>query len=122
MQEVPEKYQRPDWHERVRSIERMKRASADEREAFAVVAEFNAQVSARGSAWFWPKITTALTAKTPWAVIMCDACGMAGDLDLRMKPRDPEASLRVVLRDFRCPRCNGHGRPRIAALSRGPSI
>jgi hypothetical protein len=48
---------------------------------------------------------------------MCDACGMAGDLDLRMKPRDPEASVRVVLRDFRCPRCNGHGRPRVTALS-----
>ena len=52
---MPEKYQRPDWHERVRSIDRMKRASDDERDAFAVVAEFNAQIAARGFAWFWPK-------------------------------------------------------------------
>ena len=112
---MPERYHRPAWHERVRSTDRMKRASA-EREAFAVVAEFNAQIAVRGFAWFWPKITTALTATIPWVVIMCDACGMAGDLDLRMKPRDPEASIRVVLRDFRCPRCNGHGRPRITNL------
>jgi hypothetical protein len=34
------------------------------------------------------------------------------DLDLRVKLRDPEASIRVALRDVRCPRCNGHGHPR----------
>ena len=44
------------------------------------------------------------------------------DLDLRVKPRDPEASVRVALRDGRCPRCNGYGRPRIIALARHPSI
>lgn len=37
-------------------------------------------------------------------------------------PRDlgrggPPPSIRVVLRDVRCPRCNGHGRPRIVALA-----
>jgi hypothetical protein len=44
------------------------------------------------------------------------------DLDLRVKPRDPEASIRVALRDVRCPRCNGYGKPRIIALARHPSI
>ena len=44
------------------------------------------------------------------------------DLDLRVKPRDPEASIRVALRGVQCPRCNGHGRPRIMALARRPSI
>jgi len=39
-----------------------------------------------------------------------------------MKPRDPEASVRAALRDVICPRCNGHGRPRIVALARQPSI
>jgi len=114
---MPEKYLRPTRLERLQSMQRMARTADDERQASAVVAEFNAEIAARGTAWFWPKITTALTANTPWAVIMCDSCGMAGDLDLRMKPRDPDASVRVVLRDFRCPRCNGHGRPRITALS-----
>lgn len=30
---------------------------------------------------------------------------------LRVKPRDPEASIRVAPHDVLCPRCNGHGRP-----------
>lgn len=113
---MPEKYRFPAWHERSQMIERMTRASQDECEAVLVVQQFNHQCATRGSAWFWPKITTALTAKHPRVVIMCDSCGTAGDLDLRMKPRDPEASIRVVLRDFRCSRCNGHGRPRIAGV------
>jgi hypothetical protein len=44
------------------------------------------------------------------------------DLDLRVKPRDPEASIRVALRGIQCPRCNGHGRPRIIALAQQPSV
>jgi hypothetical protein len=44
------------------------------------------------------------------------------DLGLRVKPRDPEAPVRVALRDVRRPRCNGYGRPRIIALARHPSI
>jgi hypothetical protein len=48
--------------------------------------------------------------------------GTVIDLDLSVKPRDPEASIRVVLRDVKCPRCNSHGRPRIIALARHPSI
>jgi hypothetical protein len=39
-----------------------------------------------------------------------------------MKPRDPDASIRVALNDVRCPRYNGHGRIRITALTRQPSI
>ena len=54
--------------------------------------------------------------------VASDSCGKVVDLDLTMKPRDPEASIRVVLRDVRCPRCNGHGRPRIVGLGRRPSI
>lgn len=117
-----EKYQRHDCYERVQSIDRMKRAAQDECGAFAVVAEFNVQIAARGSAWFWPKIAAALMAKCPWVVIMYDSCGMVADLDLRMKPPDPKAPALAVLRDFRCPRCNDHGRPRIRALSGSPSI
>src|SRR5262249_24185863 len=68
---------------------------------------------AKGKAWFWPKIAAALTANHHWLVINCDSCGTVMDLDLGVKPRDPEASIRVALRDVQCPRCNGHGRPRI---------
>jgi len=52
----------------------------------------------------------------------CDSCGTVIDLDLTVKRRDPEASVRVALRDMRCPRCNGYGRPRIIALAWLPSI
>jgi hypothetical protein len=86
------------------------------------VRRFNAKLSAKRAVWFWPTIGAALTARHPWVVIACDSCDSLSDLDLRMKPRDPEASIRVVLEDVRCPRCNGRGRPRIVALARQPSI
>src|SRR5262249_2778656 len=44
-------------------------------------------------AWFWPKIAAALTSKHHWLIIACDSCGTVVDLDLRVKPRDPEASI-----------------------------
>ena len=70
---------------------------------------------------FWPKIKAALVSKHHWLVIACDSCDSLVDLDLRAKPRDPEESIRVALRDVRCPRCNGHGRPRIIALAQNAS-
>ncbi len=112
---MPDKYRRPHSHERVQAVERMKRNWQTQREALAVVRHFNA---ANGAAWFWPKIAAALVSKHHWVVINCDSCGTVVDLDLRVKTRDPEASIRVVLRDVQCPRCNGHGRPRIVALAR----
>jgi len=119
---MPEKYRRPHHHERVQTVERMRRAWQAERATLATVRRFNAILSAKGYAWFWPKITAAITAKHPWLVILCESCDGVVDLDLRVKPRDPEASIRVALRDVRCPRCNGHGRPRILALAARPSI
>ena len=114
---MPEKYTRSHSHKRVQAVERMKR-DWQERGA-GTVRRFNA---AKGNAWFWPKIAAALTSKHHWLVINCDSCGTVVDLDLRVKPRDPEASIRVALRDVQCPRCNGHGRPRIIALAQWPSV
>jgi hypothetical protein len=119
---MPEKYRRPRQHERVQAVERMRQAWQAEREALATVRRFNAVLSTKRRAWFWPKIAAALTSKHHWLVVVCDACGTVVDLDLRVKPRDPEASIRVALREIRCPRCSGHGRPRIAALSQHPSL
>jgi hypothetical protein len=119
---MPEKFRRSHHHERVQAVEKMQRAWASERDALATVRRFNAKLSAKGEVWFWPKISAAVTARHPWIIIACDSCDSLTDLDLRMKPRDPEASIRVVLKDVRCPRCNGHGRPRIVALARQPSI
>ena len=104
------------------NITRMRRAWAAERQALATVRRFNAILSAKGYVWFWPKIAAALTSKHHWLIVACDSCDTVVDLDLRVKPRDAEASVRVALRDVRCPRCNGHGRPRIIALARWPSV
>ena len=93
-----------------------------QRGALATVRRFNATLSAKGYVWFWPKIAAALTSKHHWLVIACDSCDTVVDLDLRVKPRDPKASIRVALRDVQCPRCNGHGRPRIIALAGHPSL
>src|SRR5262249_41852265 len=88
----------------------------------ATLRPFKATRSSKRYVWVSPKIAAALTSKHHWLVIACDGCGTVVDLDLRVKPRDPEASIRVALRDVQCPRCNGHGRPRIIALARHTSI
>ena len=75
-----------------------------------IVRRFNATLSAKGKAWFWPKIGAALVSKHHWLVIVCDNCGTMVDLDLGVKLRDSEASIRVALRDVQCPRCSGYGR------------
>ena len=104
------------------NVRRMRQAWEAQRNALATVRRFNATLSAKGYVWFWPKIAAALTSKHHWLVINCDSCGTVVDLDLRVKPRDPEASIRVALRDVQCPRCNGDSRPQIIALSCHPSI
>lgn len=101
------------------NITRMKRDWQAQREALAVVRRFNA---ANGRAWFWPTVGAALVSKHHWLVVACDSCGTVVDLDLRVKPRDLDASVRVALRDVQCPRCNGHGRPRVVGLAQHPSI
>lgn len=116
---MPEKYRRPRSHEMVELVERMKARWQAEKDALAIVRRFNARLSAKRAVWFWPKITAAITAKHPWLVVVCDACDTVVELDLRVKPRDPEASIRVALRDVKCQRCNGHGRPRIIGLAQG---
>ena len=119
---MPEKPKLPREFEIRDNIARMKRAGEIEQDALGIVRAFNARLSTKATAGFWPTIATAINARHPWLVILCESCGGVTELDLRMKPRDPEASVRVALRDVRCPRSNGHGRPRIAGLARWPSI
>ena len=114
---MPEKYTRPHCHERVQAIERMKRDWQAQREATDAVRRFNVIASTGSRIWFWPTIAAALVSKHHWVVIACDSCGTVIDLDLRVKPRDPDASITVVLPEVRCPRCNGHGRLRIFGLA-----
>jgi|SRR5262249_28250847 len=48
--------------------------------------------------------------------------GLTPSTGLMAGRRDPEVSVHVALRDVQCPRCNGHGMPRIIALAQRPSI
>src|SRR5215813_7946927 len=77
------------------NITRMQREWEAQRGALATVRRFNATLSAKGYVWFWPKIAAALTSKHHWLIIACDSCGTVVDLDLRVKPRDQEASIRL---------------------------
>ena len=104
------------------NLERMRREREAYEDSLGIVRQFNARLSAKKTAWFWPTVGAALASKHHWLVIACDACGTVIDLDLTMKRRDPDAPIRVALNDVRCPRCNGHGRMRIAGLSRYPSV
>jgi hypothetical protein len=71
----------------------MRREWEAQRGALATVRRFNATLSAKGYVWFWPKIAAALTSKHHWLVIACDRCDTVVDLDLRVKPRDPEGQI-----------------------------
>src|SRR5262245_5180460 len=104
------------------NVTRMQREWEAQRGALATVRRFNATLPLKAMFGSGRRLQRALTLKHHWLLINCDSCGTVVDLDLRVKPRDPEASIRVVLRDVQCPRCNGYGRPRIIALARYPSI
>jgi len=104
------------------NLERMRREREAYEDSLAIVRQFNARLSAKKNAWFWPTIGAALVSKHHWLLIACDACGTIIDLDLTMKRRDPDTPIRVALNDVRCSRCIGHGRTRIVGLSRYSSI
>ena len=56
------------------NIERMRREREAYADALAIVEQFNARLSAKKSAWFWPPFAAALTSKHHWLVIACDSC------------------------------------------------
>jgi hypothetical protein len=62
----------------------------------ATIQSFNSRIAAGRLPWFWPTIAAALATKHHWLIIACDARGT--DLDLTMKRRHPDASVRVALR------------------------
>jgi hypothetical protein len=43
-------------------------------------------------------------------------------MGIKVAMDEPNAPIRIALDDVRCPRCNSHGRTRIAGLARYPSI
>src|SRR3974377_986277 len=104
------------------NLERMRRERESYEDALAIVRQFNARLSAKKTAWFWPTVAAALASKHHWLIIACDACKTVIDLDLTVKRRDPDAPIPLAHNYLRVPRCNVHGRPHIIALSYHPSI
>jgi hypothetical protein len=94
------------------------RARAD---ALETAQMFNGRLASGRSAWFWPTIGAALVTKHHWLRVVCDGCETVIELDLSVKRRNPDAPVSAALPDVRCPRCNGHGRPRVIGLARFPS-
>ena len=66
------------------NIERMRRDREAYADALATVRQFNARLSAKKTAWFWPTIAAALTSKHHWLIIACDSCGTVIDFDLTL--------------------------------------
>ena len=87
-------------------------------ELTAAVEQFNARLADKKTVWFWPTIGAALISRYHWLIVACGSCDTINHLDLTLKRRDPNAPICVALDDVRCPRCNGHGRNRIATLAR----
>jgi hypothetical protein len=117
---MPEQYRRPAWHDASKRAERVQFTFEDERDALALIAQFNERAKAKRVTLFWPTLDAALASKHHWLRVLCETCGGIASVDLRMKPRDPRVSVRVVLRDVKCPRCNGHGKPTVVGLSPQP--
>jgi len=103
----------------MRAMEGDWKAVAD---ATAAIEQFNVRLGAGNVPLSWPTIASALVSKHHWLIVACDSCGTVIDLDLTFKRRAPSAPICDALDDVRCPRCNGHGRTRIAKLARFPSI
>jgi hypothetical protein len=77
------------------NVTRMRREWEAQRGALATVRRFNATLSVKGYVWFWPKIAAALTSQHHWLNIACDSGSTV--VDLRVKPGDPESSIRIAL-------------------------
>jgi hypothetical protein len=118
---MPENYKLARSEQMRVDAARWERERQDHSDAVAAVEAFNDRLAAKKPVWAWPIIGAALTSKFIWLIVACDSCGLMLDLDLTMKRRDPNASIRAALPDVKCPRCNGHGRSRITGLARFPS-
>lgn len=100
---------------------RWRREEGDIERAEQLVEVFNAFLAEGMPPMFFPTIEAAILAKRPWLVTHCQSCDTIIDLDMRVKARPADATVLKAFRDIRCPRCNGHGRPKIVRLSAGPT-
>jgi hypothetical protein len=93
------------------------REQQDKAEALPIIEGFNSRLEAGREPFFMPTIRAALITGHHWMIVVCRSCDTVLDLDLRVRRRPPQATILMALRDLRC---NGHGRPEIMRLAKGP--
>lgn len=54
---------------------------------------------------FFPTIGTAIAAETPILEVVCPACLVVGEIDIRKLDRHPDASLSSLIPALSCRRC-----------------
>jgi hypothetical protein len=76
--------------------------------ARAIALLFNQPVRAGWGTMSYPSVGSALLAGTPWLHVVCPACGIVGEADLRSIDIHPNASVAAVVRRISCVRCCPH--------------
>ena len=81
-------------------------ALAPERDrAFAAITVWNAELAAGKMPFYSPTISATLLTGHHWLHVICPACGVAGEIDLTIKRRDPALTIAQVLPTLVCRRC-----------------
>ena len=73
-----------------------------------LIATWNVHIAAGWRTMFYPSVGTALFAGCPWLHVVCPACGIVGETDLRKVDIHPDASLGTVVQMMSCSRCSPH--------------
>lgn len=86
--------------------EARERALAPERDrALAAIAVWNAELAAGKVPYYSPTVGAALLSRHHWLHVICPACGVAGEIDLTIKRRDPAMTIGQLLPSLACRRC-----------------
>ena len=97
-------------------------ALQDRRAASALVSIWNARRAGGRELWFYPTIGAAITAARPWLSVICPACQMIGEVDLRTLHRHPRASIDSLIPLLSCQRCRPNPPfARLLRLARAPN-
>lgn len=90
--------------------------------ARAAIEQFNERLLRGRTILSWPTIEAVLLSRHHWMAVYCRGCQTVRDVDLRVVPRPPEATLREVLLSLRCKSpCRGRAPvPRAFGLSVEP--
>lgn len=90
-------------------------------EAIQIIDAWNSRLEANLPLFFSPTIGAALLTKHHWLRLHCSGCDIVTEVDLRVVPRDPDATITSILHSLACRRCHNKG-PLPTLLGLFPSI